>query len=46
MQKMMLQCTRPMSPEILLNASSMAEWMIYAQLSTEDEKIPPELFEH
>ena len=25
MQKMMLQCTRPMSPEILLNASSMAE---------------------
>lgn len=38
MQKMMLQCTRPMSPEILLNASSMAEWMIYAQLSTEDEK--------
>ena len=37
MQKMMLQCTRPMSPEILLNASSMAEWMIYAQLSTEDE---------
>ena len=38
MQKMMLQCTRPMSPEILLNASSMAEWMIYAQLCAEDEK--------
>lgn len=38
MQKMMLQCTRPMSPEILLNASSMAEWMIYAQLCAGEEK--------
>lgn len=32
MQKMLLQCTRPMSPEVLINASSMAEWMIYAKL--------------
>ena len=38
MQKMMLQCTRPMSAEVLLGASSMAEWMIYAQLCTGDEK--------
>jgi ATP-dependent helicase/nuclease subunit A len=38
MQKMMLQCTRPMSAEVLLGASSMAEWMIYAQLCAEQEK--------
>lgn len=35
---MMLQCTRPMSAEVLLGASSMAEWMIYAQLCAEQEK--------
>lgn len=38
LQSMMLQCTRPMSPEVLLGAQSMADWMIYAQLCTEDDK--------
>ncbi len=32
MQSMMLQCTSPMSPEVLIGAQSMADWMIYAQL--------------
>ena len=38
LQSMMLQCTRPMSPEVLLGAQSMADWMIYAQLCNEDDK--------
>ena len=38
LQSMMLQCTRPMSPEVLLGAQSMADWMIYAQLCAEDDK--------
>ena len=38
LQSMMLQCTRPRSPEVLLGAQSMADWMIYAQLCTEDDK--------
>jgi ATP-dependent helicase/nuclease subunit A len=38
LQSMMLQCMRPMSPEVLLGAQSMADWMIYAQLCTEDDK--------
>ena len=38
LQSMMLLCTRPMSPEVLLGAQSMADWMIYAQLCTEDDK--------
>ncbi len=38
LQSMMLQCTHPMSPEVLLGAQSMADWMIYAQLCAEDDK--------
>ncbi len=32
LQKMMLQCTTPMSPETLMSAQCMADWMIFAQL--------------
>lgn len=37
LQSMMLQCTNPMSPEVLMNAQSMADWMICAQLCSGEE---------
>ncbi len=39
LQSMMLQCTNPMSPEVLIGAQSMADWMICAQLCSGEEKI-------
>ena len=38
LQSMMLQCTNPMSPEVLIGAQSMADWMIYAQLCSDEDK--------
>ena len=38
LQDMMLQCTVPMSPEILMSAQSFADWMIYAQLCAGQER--------
>lgn len=32
LNKMLAQCTVPMSPEVLLSAGSMADWMMYAKL--------------
>ncbi len=34
-----LQCTRPMSPEILMSAQCMADWMICAQLCAGEDKL-------
>ena len=34
-----MQCTRPMSPEVLMSAQSMSDWMIYAYLCTGGDKL-------
>lgn len=39
LQKMMLKCTDPMSPEVLLTAQSMADWLIYAKLCRDSESL-------
>ena len=38
LQKMMLQCTSPMSPAVLMSAQSMSDWMIFAQLCSGGDK--------
>lgn len=38
LQSMMLQCTNPMSPEVLMGAQSMADWMICAQICSGEDK--------
>lgn len=38
LQSMMLQCTCPMSPEVLMGAQSMADWMICAQICSGEDK--------
>ncbi len=39
LQKLMLRCTVPPSPEVLLASASMAEWLIFAKLCDGDNKL-------